>query len=270
MKKKIVVGITGASGAPYARRLLGVLGLSSDPPRTFADDELEILQLVANQAAAAMENARLYGRAELIAITDGLTGLYNHRAFYERLTQEVKRAQRYELPLSLLMIDIDDFKAFNDRLGHPAGDALLRTLGGLFTAETRQQIDFVARYGGEEFTILLPSTSAHGAAVAGRRLRDRIAATQMAHGVLEERSAGAGVTRGDVGQARVVGERIRHAVESQNFAQREAPLPVTVSIGVAGYPDHGESGDALVAAADAALYRAKALGKNRVEVAEAS
>ncbi len=251
------------------QRLLGVLEISSDPARTFAEDELEVLQLVANQAAAAMENARLYGRAELIAITDGLTGLYNHRAFYERLTQEVKRAQRYELPLSLLMIDIDDFKLFNDRLGHPAGDALLRTLGGLFTGETRQQVDFVARYGGEEFTILLPSTSAHGAAAAGRRLRDRIAATQITGRLPEGQSPLPGDLQIGIGQACVVGERIRHAVETQNFAQEPSPLPVTVSIGVAGFPDHGCSGDTLVAAADTALYRAKALGKNRVEVAAA-
>jgi diguanylate cyclase (GGDEF)-like protein len=249
------------------QRLQGVLEVASDPPHTFAEDELEIVQLVANQAAAAMENARLYGRAELIAITDGLTGLYNHRAFYERLVQEVKRAQRYELPLSLLMIDIDDFKLFNDRLGHPAGDALLRALGGLFTGETRQQVDFVARYGGEEFAILLPSTSAHGAAAAGRRLRDRVAAAQITEGLPEGASAAPGDPHIGIGQACVVGERIRHAVETQAFAEDASCLPVTVSIGVAGLPDHAASSDALVVAADAALYRAKALGKNRVEVA---
>ena len=131
----------------------------SEPARAFAEDELEILQLVANQAAAAVENARLYGRVELIAITDGLTGLYNHRHFYERLAQEVKRALRYGLPLSLLMIDIDDFKLFNDRFGHPAGDALLRALAACSRRETRQQVDIVARYGGEEFAVILPSTA---------------------------------------------------------------------------------------------------------------
>ena len=115
----------------------------------------------------------------MIAITDGLTGLYNHRHFYERLAQEVKRALRYDLPLSLLMIDIDDFKLFNDRLGHPSGDALLRALADVLMAETRQQVDIVARYGGEEFAILLPSTGAVGATSAGRRLRDRIVAVQV-------------------------------------------------------------------------------------------
>jgi len=260
---------TGRAAAALfsGQRPQGVIEIASDPPRSFADDELEILQLVVNQAAAAMENARLYGRAELIAITDGLTGLYNHRAFYERLTQEVKRAQRYELPLSLLMIDIDDFKLFNDRLGHPAGDALLRTLAGLFTGETRQQVDFVARYGGEEFAILLPSTSANGAAAAGRRLRDRVAASRITDRLPEGTSGLPDDERVGIGQACVVGERIRQAVEAQSFARDESSEPVTVSVGVAGLPDHAATGDALVAAADAALYRAKSLGKNRVEVA---
>ena len=88
-------------------------------------------------AAIAIQNARLYASLEHLAITDGLTGLYNHRYFYDRLAQEVARAQRYELPLSLLMIDIDDFKAYNDRYGHRAGDALLRGVGALLQARRR-------------------------------------------------------------------------------------------------------------------------------------
>jgi diguanylate cyclase (GGDEF)-like protein len=247
------------------QRLLGLLEIVSEPAQVFAEDELEILQLVANQAAAAVENARLYGRVELIAITDGLTGLYNHRHFYERLAQEVKRALRYDLPLSTLMIDIDDFKLFNDRLGHPAGDALLRALAEVLVAETRQQVDFVARYGGEEFAIILPSTDAAGAAVAGRRLRARITADE-ASGRLQKGLTASGAQTG-VREACEVGERIRRAVERQEFANDKRPLPVTVSIGVASLPDHATSSDGLVSAADAALYRAKSLGKNRVEVA---
>ena len=248
------------------QRLLGLLEIASEPARAFAGDELEILQLVANQAAAAIENARLYGRVELIAITDGLTGLYNHRHFYECLARETKRALRYELPLSLLMIDIDDFKLFNDRFGHPAGDALLRALAGMLTTETRQPVDVVARYGGEEFAVILPSTSAAGAAAAGRRLRDRIT-THAAAPLNEGADASTSAAPTGLPEAQAVGERIRRAVESREFAREEPPRAVTVSIGVAGFPDHGASGDALVAAADAALYRAKELGKNRVEVA---
>ena len=248
------------------QRLLGLLEIASEPARAFAGDELEILQLVANQAAAAIENARLYGRVELIAITDGLTGLYNHRHFYECLARETKRALRYELPLSLLMIDIDDFKLFNDRFGHPAGDALLRALAGMLTTETRQPVDVVARYGGEEFAVILPSTSAAGAAAAGRRLHDRIT-THAAAPLNEGADASTSAAPTGLPEAQAVGERIRRAVESREFAREEPPRAVTVSIGVAGFPDHGASGDALVAAADAALYRAKELGKNRVEVA---
>jgi diguanylate cyclase (GGDEF)-like protein len=263
------------------QRLLGTVEVQSEPARAFAEDELEVLQLVGNQAAAALENARLYGRVELSAITDGLTGLYNHRHFYECLGREMKRALRYELPLSLLMIDIDDFKYFNDRLGHPAGDALLRVLAGMLTTETRQQVDVVARYGGEEFAIILPSTSAAGAVAAGRRLRDRIAVAQAAEaaapaegGATDAREdappdEAAGDRPGGVPQAKVVGERIRQAIERREFGKDEPPRTVTVSIGVAGVPDHAASVDQLVAAADAALYRSKALGKNRVEVAPA-
>ena len=108
--------------------------------------------------AVAIENARLFGRVEQLAVTDGLTGLCNHRHFFERLAEEVARAKRYELALSMLMIDIDDFKAYNDALGHPCGDALLRALADVLLSQTRRQVDLVARYGGEEFAVILPST----------------------------------------------------------------------------------------------------------------
>ncbi len=140
--------------------------------RRFTGEERELATTLAALAAVAIENARLYGDVEHLAITDGLTGLYNHRYFYDRLAQEVARAHRYEIPLSLLMIDIDDFKAYNDKYGHRAGDTLLRELGGLLTSQTRQQIDLVARYGGEEFVVVLPSTGATGGR-AGRRTAAR-------------------------------------------------------------------------------------------------
>ena len=141
--------------------------------RRFSDEERELAGTLAALAAVAIQNARLYGDVEHLAITDGLTGLYNHRYFYDRLAQEVARAQRYELPLSLLMIDIDDFKHFNDRFGHRAGDALLRELGTVLESQTREQVDLVARYGGEEFAIILPSTGS-GRGSAGARLRDAV------------------------------------------------------------------------------------------------
>ena len=143
--------------------------------RHFSDEERALAGTLAALAAVAIQNARLYGDVKHLAITDGLTGLYNHRYFYDRLAQDVARAKRYDLPLSLLMIDIDDFKCYNDAHGHRAGDGLLRELGRVLRAQTRQQIDLVARYGGEEFAVILPSTGVAGATRAGERLLDAVA-----------------------------------------------------------------------------------------------
>ena len=253
--------------------------------RHFGTEERELAVTMAALAAVAIQNARLYGDVEHLAITDGLTGLYNHRYFYDRLAQEVARAQRYDLPLSLLMIDIDDFKAYNDRAGHRAGDALLRQLGVVLRSQTRQQIDLVARYGGEEFAVILPSTGVAGAARAGERLRDAIndsglagdnapdpRADERAAGApgagANERAAGAALG-GDSGAAHAVGERIRSSVAGQTFGTTEQPPVITVSVGVASLPEHATTADALVDQADAALYRAKRRGKNRVEVEHA-
>ena len=142
--------------------------------RRFSADDEQLASTLAALAAVAIQNARLYSRVEHLAITDGLTGLYNHRHFYERLADEVARAKRYQLPLSLLMIDVDDFKSYNDAHGHLAGDALLRALAVILLSQTRRQVDLVARYGGEEFAIILPSTDAKGGLRAGERLRDAI------------------------------------------------------------------------------------------------
>jgi diguanylate cyclase (GGDEF)-like protein len=240
--------------------------------RRFSDEERELATTLAALAAVAIQNARLYGDVQHLAITDGLTGLYNHRYFYDRLAQDVARARRYELPLSLLMIDIDDFKSFNDRFGHRAGDALLRELAEVLESQTRQQVDLVARYGGEEFVIILPSTGMAGAAQAGERLRGVVTGS----GLDASRApvlAGAGrddpaVVSADGGAAHAVGERIRTSVEGETFGTDQAPPVITVSIGVASLPEHATTVDALVDQADAALYRAKRLGKNRVEVSE--
>ena len=237
--------------------------------RHFSDEERALAGTLAALAAVAIQNARLYGDVEHLAITDGLTGLYNHRYFYDRLAQDVARAQRYELPLSLLMIDIDDFKSYNDRCGHRAGDALLRELGRVLKSQTRQQIDLVARYGGEEFAVILPSTGMAGAACAGERLLDAVNAGGLrTDGVGPDAAAAPGDARADGGSgaASVVGERIRTSIEGETFGTDQAPPVITVSIGVASLPEHAVTADGLVDEADRALYRAKRLGKNRVEV----
>jgi diguanylate cyclase (GGDEF)-like protein len=238
--------------------------------RAFTADEEELASTLAALAAVAIQNARLYSRVEQLAITDGLTGLYNHRHFFERLAGEVARANRYQLPLSLLMIDIDDFKSYNDAYGHLAGDALLRALAVVLQTQTRQQVDLVARYGGEEFAIILPSTPSEGGLRAGERLRDVV----NGGGLGQENSLGAPAPEGSradpgssPGPAPRVGERIRHTVETATFGSAQTPPIITVSIGVASL--HGELAtvDGLVEAADRALYRAKQLGKNQVAVA---
>ena len=175
------------------------------------------------------ELAEANARLGQLAVTDGLTGLYNHRHFHERLALEVERSQRSGLPLSLLMLDVDHFKQFNDSFGHPAGDEVLRQLARVLT-DARRANDVVARYGGEEFSVILVDTAKFTAAKVAERLRER--------------------------------------VEAHDFSDA-APKAGTlgVSIGVATFPDDGTDAEALVRAADTALYVAKRAGRNRVVLA---
>jgi diguanylate cyclase (GGDEF)-like protein len=207
----------------------------------FGADEIELVWILATQAAVALENARLHEAIERQAITDDLTGLYNRRYFYERLRQEFRRSVRYRVPLSLLMLDLDDFRLVNDRCGRRVGDEVLGEVGRVLLKEIRRDVDLAARYGGEEFAVLLPNTPTASAPTA-----------------TDHRAA-------DV--AGLVGERIRRYVEGAPFAGRpeEPSLRVTVSVGVATWPGDADDGEGLLAAADKALYLAKRLGKNRVE-----
>ena len=230
----------------------GLLDLRTDGVAVGAD-ELELLQILASQAAAALANAALYRTLERQAITDGLTGLYNHRYFYERLNQEIARAQRYGLPLSLLMIDIDDFKHFNDRFGHPTGDLVLAEVGRILATQIRTGVDIASRYGGEEFTIVLPNTARDGAQVVGARLARRLSALPGAPPPHDD-----GAVR--------VGESIRVSVSHAALPGVDDDTRITVSVGVACFPGAAGGPGELVRNADKALYLAKRLGKNRVEV----
>lgn len=167
-----------------------------------------------------------YLRASELADTDGLTGLSNHRSFQKHIEQEVLRALRYGRPVSLLMADIDHFKSYNDRHGHPEGDALLVKVADLIKGGLRNT-DIAARYGGEEFAVILPETGKEGAMVAA--------------------------------------ERLRESIESYPFPGRgdQPSGRLTVSVGVATYPDDADSAVRLVARAEENLYRAKEEGRNR-------
>jgi diguanylate cyclase (GGDEF)-like protein len=241
--------------------------------RHFSDDEREIAAAIAEQAAVAIVNARLVSRIEAQAITDGLTGLYNHRYFYDRLDQEVARAQRYGSPLSLLMLDLDDFKRFNDHYGHVAGDEALREVGRILRAQVRRNIDLAGRYGGEEFVVLLPNTTTSKAEIVGGRLYRALEQLRLGDFGVGGAPVGADVDFGAEGSADSPGaddvaERISGAIAATNFAVNgsDGSGSLTASIGVASYPFLADSASELVAHADVALYVAKRKGKNRVEV----
>lgn len=193
--------------------------------------ELERLNHDLEQAVGRRthELAEANARLAQLAVTDGLTGLYNHRHFHERLALEVERSGRSGLPLALFMIDVDHFKRFNDAHGHPTGDEVLRQLARLL-ADGRRVNDFVARYGGEEFAVVLVDTPKLAAYQIAEKLRERVA-EHVFPGIDGGARAGGGLT---------------------------------ISVGVAAFPDDATDAEGLVRTADAALYKAKAAGRNRV------
>ena len=183
---------------------------------------------LASEAGHALEVVSLYDHMKIIAITDGLTGLYNHREFYHSLRRELERSRRYRHTLSLLMIDVDDFKQYNDRFGHPAGDFALRKIGELLR-KCGRTTDIIARYGGEEFAVILPESTPGGALM--------------------------------------VAERIILEVAGHNFIHNENdPVHLTVSIGIYSSDSGDVSEDQMVSLADEASYLAKKSGKNQVVV----
>ena len=230
---------------------LGVISLDATRRAAFAEADLRLLVAFANAAAVAIDNARLHAEVRALAVTDGLTGLANHRAFSQALEVEVARAGRYGYPVSLVFLDIDSFKLFNDTYGHPAGNARLIAIAALLRERVREP-DLAARYGGEEFAILLPHTPKDGALVLAERIRAAAESayriSPMADGALPTAES---ALSGDM-----------------PYAISHPPISgYTLSLGVAAFPDDGHTPEDLLLAADNAELAAKRAGKNRVVAA---
>ncbi len=205
-------------------KVIGFLNLESRQPGYFSENHIWRLQAFADQAAVAIEKARLFDETQRLAITDGLTGVFNRRHLLLLCEQEYERTRRFRHHLSVIMADIDHFKLVNDTYGHPTGDLVLQTLARLFQ-ENLRTVDLLGRYGGEEFLLLLPETNYEQAMAAAERLRAQI---ELAH------------------------------------TSEISPVAVTISLGVAsGEATDSLTLNALIKLADDALYAAKAAGRNR-------
>ena len=207
-------------------RLAALLGVGGKSVARLNRDTESFLAQVANQSYTVMENSRLFERVKNLSIRDSLTDLFNHRHIMDLVQQEFARVGRYQDGFSLLMIDIDHFKRFNDQHGHPTGDVVLREVA-VVLKDTLREVDAVGRYGGEEFMVLLPHTGYE--------------------------------------EAVRTGERVRARIDQHVFRVQDQDLRVTVSVGVASAPsDRVDSAAGLIREADQALYRAKDLGRNHV------
>ena len=223
---------------PVRRRqqTLGVLNLADKADGSpFTEGDLQLLATIAGHAGQLFDRSRRLERTtqlEELSVTDPLTGLFNRRFLEKRLEEEINRSVRQHLAFTLMMIDLDHFKVYNDRCGHLAGDQALQKTAELLRGSARE-MDIVTRFGGEEFCILLPGTSKK--------------------------------------ESILVAERIRRALENTPFPlEKELPLGrLTASIGVAAYPEDGRAAHDLLDAADVALYQAKGAGRNRIALCDA-
>jgi len=209
-----------------AHRFLGILRLDCAEPHFFTQDDLRLLAAISDFAAVAVENGELFQRTQDLAIHDELTTLYTKGYFLERLKEEYKRSVRQNRPLSLLMLDIDYFKNYNDKFGHSAGDIVLKVLSKTISEELKDLSPVISRFGGEEFCIL----------ISGLGVGDSIA----------------------------IAEKLRKRIEGTKIVLRREETSITVSIGVATFPNDVKDEDELVIRADRAMYEAKQSGRNRV------
>jgi len=211
-------------------KALGILRIDSPEEKHFSTEDLRFLTTISDLGAVAIENAQLYECVEQLAIKDSLTDLYLRRYLLERIPKEISRHLRYKTELSFLIFDLDNFKTYNDKFGHIAGDIVLRTFAMILDGAFKEPGELVCRYGGEEFCVLLPDCSKE--------------------------------------KALALAQEVRKKIESQTILLRREKTRVTVSVGVATFPIDAHNTDDIIHKADMALYKAKQKGRNRVEAAE--
>jgi len=225
-----VAGTEGRKSQPGEERAIGALIVAGREPGLFPEDPdalaamTEPLETLSNFGAIAIQNAQRFEQLERLATTDGLTGLHNHRRFKEMLDEEVKASLRYDRQLSMILTDIDHFKAVNDTYGHPMGDEVLKRVSRVL-AELARESDRVCRYGGEEFSVILPETDDAG--------------------------------------ARLLAERFRESIAEQSFTCGGKQFGITLSLGICTLPEYARHRQELIDRADQALYHAKEHGRDR-------
>lgn len=210
-------------------RIIGILRLNSRQKNAYSFDDLRLLDFISDLASSAINNATLYKRTEELSTKDSLTGFYIHRYMKESLARETERAKLNRTPLSLIMIDIDHFKDYNDKYGHSAGDKVLLGIASIIRSSVHKHNHMTARYGGEEFVIVLPNM--------------------------------------EKDNARKLAEQIRENVQEHKFSLRRKETGVTISAGVASYSGQAGGGEELLKTTDFLLYKAKKEGRNKVCVA---
>jgi diguanylate cyclase (GGDEF)-like protein len=213
------------AGLKYRRKRIGMIGVVSQNSTHPDEQDMGLFELLARQAGIAIRNACEFERTQTLSITDGLTGSYNYRFLVDSIRKEIGRASRFSEQFSIIMLDVDGLKEYNDVHGHLRGSAVIRSIAQIVSHKLRS-IDMLCKYGGDEFVVVLPRTKKPGAALAA--------------------------------------ERIRKAIDKHRFAGEKLTGNITASMGIASFPEDGDTVEDMISSADKALYRAKRHGRNLV------